>query len=38
MEGFSYYHQALDVIQMLADEKYATLAQISLAWMMNKYD
>ena len=38
MEGFSYYHQSLDVIQRLADEKYATLAQISLAWMMNKYD
>ena len=34
--GFDYYNQAIDLIRQLADEKKATLAQISLAWMMNK--
>lgn len=35
-EGINYYHQALDIIESLAKEKNATLAQISLAWMMSK--
>lgn len=36
-EGVKYYHRALDVIAGLAKEKNATLAQISLAWMMNRH-
>jgi aryl-alcohol dehydrogenase-like predicted oxidoreductase len=35
-EGFKVYQAALDLIRSKADEKNATLAQISLAWMMSK--
>ena len=37
-EGFKYYQAVLDLIRDIAKEKNATLAQISLAWMMNKED
>ncbi len=35
-EGFQKYQAVLDVIRGIADEKNATLAQIALAWMLNK--
>lgn len=37
-EGIKYYRQALDIIEDLAKKKNATLAQISLAWMMCKHE
>lgn len=35
-EGFKYYQQALDLIRSTAESKNATMAQIALAWMMQK--
>lgn len=35
-EGFQYYQAALDLIRSTAESKNATMAQIALAWMMNK--
>lgn len=35
-EGFAYYRRVLDLIRETADERNATPAQISLAWMMSK--
>ena len=35
-EGFRYYQAALDLIRSTAESKNATMAQIALAWMMNK--
>lgn len=35
-EGFQYYQSALDLIRETAERKNATMAQISLAWMLNK--
>ena len=35
-EGFAYYQDALDLIRSMADAKGATMAQIALAWMMNR--
>ncbi len=35
-EGFAYYRQALDLIRTTAESKQATMAQISLAWMLSK--
>lgn len=35
-EGFAYYQQALDLIRATAENKNATMAQIALAWMMQK--
>lgn len=35
-EGFVYYKQALDLIRDTAESKNATMAQIALAWMMNR--
>lgn len=35
-EGFRYYQAVLDLIRDIAGSHNATLAQISLAWMMNK--
>lgn len=35
-EGFAYYQSALELIRKTAEEKNATMAQISLAWMLNK--
>ena len=35
-EGFRYYQEALDLIRNTAEEKDVTMAQIALAWMLNK--
>lgn len=35
-EGFRYYQEALDLIRDTAESKHVTMAQIALAWMMNK--
>ena len=35
-EGFQYYQQALDLIRATAEARQATMAQIALAWMLNK--
>ena len=35
-EGFAAYQSVLNLIRGIAEEKNATLAQISLAWMMDK--
>ena len=35
-EGFAYYQQALDLIRTTAESRNATMAQIALAWMMNR--
>ena len=35
-EGFAYYQSALELIRRTAEAKNATMAQISLAWMLNK--
>ena len=35
-EGFQYYQSALQLIRETAEAKHATMAQISLAWMLNK--
>ena len=35
-EGFQYYQEALNLIRNTAEEKNVTMAQIALAWMMNK--
>lgn len=35
-EGFKLYQKVLDLIRGIADDKNATLAQISLAWMISK--
>lgn len=35
-EGFAYYQDALTLIRELAEAKGATMAQIALAWMMNR--
>lgn len=35
-EGFSYYQKALDLINNIAEEKNATMAQICLSWMIHK--
>ena len=35
-EGFQYYQEALNLIRSTAEEKDVTMAQIALAWMMNK--
>lgn len=37
-EGIHYYQAVLELIRSIADEKSATMAQIALAWMMNKKD
>lgn len=36
-EGFKYYQSALQLIRETAEKKNATMAQISLAWMLNKH-
>jgi len=33
---FAYYQDALDLIRSMAEAKGATMAQIALAWMMNR--
>lgn len=35
-EGFRYYQQALNLIRSVAEEKGATMAQVCLAWMIQK--
>ncbi len=35
-EGFRYYQQALDLIRFAAEEKFATMAQVCLGWMIRK--
>lgn len=35
-EGFQYYQQALDLIRGIAEEKFATMAQVCLGWMIRK--
>lgn len=37
-EGFAYYQDALALIREMAEAKDATMAQIALAWMMNRKD
>ena len=37
-EGFVYYQDALALIREMAEAKDATMAQIALAWMMNRKD